>query len=37
MLGSFRLYKRDVIEDVMKRVKGRGYVFQMEVFDERIN
>jgi predicted ABC-type exoprotein transport system permease subunit len=29
--GSFRLYKEDVLEDLMKSVKGRTYVFQMEV------
>jgi dolichol-phosphate mannosyltransferase len=29
--GSFRLYKKDVLEDLMKSVKGRTYVFQMEV------
>jgi len=31
LTGSFRLYKRSVIEDLMKHVKGRAYVFQMEV------
>ena len=31
LTGSFRLYKRDVLEEVMKSVVSRGYVFQMEV------
>lgn len=31
LTGSFRLYKRDVLEDVLKTVKSKGYVFQMEV------
>jgi dolichol-phosphate mannosyltransferase len=31
LTGSYRLYKREVLEDVMKSVKGRTYVFQMEV------
>lgn len=31
LTGSFRLYKRSVIEDLMSTVKGRAYVFQMEV------
>jgi len=31
LTGSFRLYKRSVIEDLMNTVKGRTYVFQMEV------
>jgi dolichol-phosphate mannosyltransferase len=31
LTGSFRLYKRDVIEHLMTKVKGRAYVFQMEV------
>lgn len=30
LTGSFRLYKREVLEDVMKTVKQRGYVFQTE-------
>ena len=30
-IGSFRLYKRDVLADLMTSVKGRTYVFQMEV------
>lgn len=31
LTGSFRLYKKHVLEDLMKSVKGRAYVFQMEV------
>lgn len=31
LTGSFRLYKKAVLEDLMKSVKGRAYVFQMEV------
>ena len=31
MTGSFRLYKKNVLETLMKSVKGRTYVFQMEV------
>lgn len=31
LTGSFRLYKREVLEDLMTRVNGRAYVFQMEV------
>lgn len=31
LTGSFRLYKRKVLEDLMLCVKGRAYVFQMEV------
>ena len=31
LTGSYRLYKRDVLEDLVKSVKGRAYVFQMEV------
>lgn len=30
LTGSFRLYKRPVLEEVMKLVKQRGYVFQTE-------
>ncbi|RYH20329.1 hypothetical protein EON65_23800 [archaeon] len=29
--GSFRLYKRPVLENLIKSVKGRAYVFQMEI------
>ena len=31
LTGSFRLYKKDVLEGLMKQVKGKTYVFQMEV------
>lgn len=31
LTGSFRLYKKTVLQDLMRAVKGRAYVFQMEV------
>jgi dolichol-phosphate mannosyltransferase len=31
LTGSYRLYKREVLETVMPQVRSRGYVFQMEV------
>lgn len=31
LTGSFRLYKREVLADLVTAVKGRAYVFQMEV------
>merc|ERR1711991_496248 len=31
LTGSFRLYKRHVLENVINKVKGKAYVFQMEV------
>lgn len=31
LTGSFRLYKRSVIQDIMTSMKGLGYVFQMEI------
>ncbi|KAF1336034.1 Dolichol-phosphate mannosyltransferase, partial [Globisporangium splendens] len=31
LTGSFRLYKRAVIEDIMSSIQGLGYVFQMEI------
>ena len=31
LTGSFRLYKKHVLEDLMSSVKGKTYVFQMEV------
>jgi dolichol-phosphate mannosyltransferase len=31
LTGSYRLYRRAVLADVMPRVRSRGYVFQMEV------
>ena len=30
LTGSFRLYKKHVIEVVMAKIKSKGYVFQME-------
>ena len=31
LTGSFRLYKKAVIEDIMTRMQSKGYVFQMEI------
>lgn len=31
LTGSFRLYKREVLELIMPKVKTRGYCFQMEI------
>jgi len=31
LTGSFRLYKRDVLEQTMAKVQSKGYVFQMEL------
>lgn len=31
LTGSYRLYKRDVIDDIMAQVVSTGYVFQMEI------
>ena len=31
LTGSFRLYKKDVLQKIMPMVKSRGYVFQMEI------
>ena len=31
LTGSYRLYKRHVLEELIQSVKGRTYVFQMEV------
>ena len=31
LTGSFRLYKKEVLEMALKSVKSRGYVFQMEI------
>lgn len=36
LTGSFRMYKRAVIEDLMASVKGKAYVFQMEVSSEKL-
>ena len=31
LTGSFRLYKKEVLERIMPMVKSRGYVFQIEI------
>ena len=31
LTGSFRLYKKDVLEKVIAKVRSKGYVFQMEL------
>lgn len=31
LTGSFRLYRKEVLEELMLAVRGRTYVFQMEV------
>jgi dolichol-phosphate mannosyltransferase len=31
LTGSFRLYKKDVLEKVISKVQSKGYVFQMEL------
>lgn len=31
LTGSFRLYKRSVLDDIMKVMESKGYVFQMEI------
>ena len=31
LTGSFRLYKKEVLQYLMRNVKSRGYAFQMEV------
>lgn len=31
LTGSFRLYKRERFEDIMKQMQATGYVFQMEI------
>ena len=31
LTGSFRLYKKEVLQKIMPMVKSRGYVFQMEI------
>lgn len=31
LTGSYRLYKKEVLQDLVLSVKGRTYVFQMEV------
>jgi len=31
LTGSFRLYKKDVLQEVITKVQSKGYVFQMEL------
>ena len=31
LTGSFRLYKKPVLQEVMKRTESKGYTFQMEM------
>eukprot|EP00920_Eleutheroschizon_duboscqi_P033417 GHVT01080458.1.p1 GENE.GHVT01080458.1~~GHVT01080458.1.p1 ORF type:complete len:159 (+),score=21.04 GHVT01080458.1:2230-2706(+) len=31
LTGSFRLYRREVLETIIKEIQGKGYVFQMEI------
>lgn len=31
LTGSYRLFKKEVLSDLMEIVKGKAYVFQMEV------
>jgi dolichol-phosphate mannosyltransferase len=31
LTGSFRLYKKEVLQMALQKVKSRGYVFQMEI------
>jgi len=31
LTGSFRLYKKDMLQDVITKVQSKGYVFQMEL------
>ena len=31
LTGSFRLYKKDVLQNVVAKVQSKGYVFQMEL------
>jgi len=31
LTGSFRLYKKDVLSEVITQVQSKGYVFQMEL------
>jgi len=31
LTGSFRLYKKDVLDKVIAKVQSKGYVFQMEL------
>ncbi len=31
LTGSFRLYKKDVLQNAITKVQSKGYVFQMEL------
>ena len=31
LTGSFRLYKKEVLEAIIPKVKSRGFIFQMEI------
>ena len=31
LTGSFRLYKKNVLKEIIPKVRSRGYVFQMEI------
>ena len=31
LTGSFRLYRKDALERMVRSVKSKGYVFQMEI------
>lgn len=31
LTGSYRLYKRETLEEVINEVRAKGYVFQMEI------
>jgi len=31
LTGSFRLYKKNMLQDVITKVQSKGYVFQMEL------
>ena len=31
LTGSFRLYRKDALERMVRGVKSKGYVFQMEI------
>jgi dolichol-phosphate mannosyltransferase len=37
LTGSFRLYKRDVLQTIMNRMQTKGYVFQMEALARAID
>ena len=37
LTGSFRLYKKDVLEKVIKDIVSKGYAFQMEIIIRAVN